>query len=134
MEIDAKVASIEYDPKVNKNVTLRVYFSINDLPIHLKDNIHIGEEEGRHSFIIYKSGEVTQSGPHIDLMVDVYNQFRYIVHTKGHLFFEEPNLNSKKKNKLIETEEVKIKRSNLRKQRRYELIESYYLNNFEKNE
>ena len=117
---------VEYDPTVDKHLTLRVNFTIDDLPPHIKNNVHVGKGISYHTFIIYKSGEVTQSGPHIDLMVDIYNQFRYIVHTEGHLFFTPCDPSIKKKEKIIETDEIKINRSNLRKERRYRLIESYY--------
>jgi len=120
---------VEYDPTVDKNVTISLEYDVKDFPAHLLNEIHQNKGKCFHTIIIYDTGEVTQSGPHIDLMIDVYNQFRYIIHKEGHLFFTEPlEEKKKKKGKIEETEETKIRRAMERKQNRVNVFASYYMN------
>jgi len=121
----------EYDPTVDKNVTIRLKYDTKDIPPHLIDEIHINKETAFHTIIIYDTGEVTQSGPHIDLMIDVYNKFRHIVYERGHVFFtDRSNEKKKKKNKIEEQPEVKLNRAAKRKYNRYMSMETYYMRKF----
>jgi len=122
----------EYDPTVDKNVKLSLKYATKDIPAHLLSEIHINKEIAFHTIIIYDTGEVTQSGPHIDLMIDVYNMFRHIVYEEGYKFFTDKKIEKKKnKNKPEETEEVKQQRAAQRKYNRYMLMETYYMSQFD---
>ena len=49
------------------------------IPDNLKGEIRKRGERRRHSFLVYVSGNVTQSGPHIDMNREAYNKFYDII-------------------------------------------------------
>jgi hypothetical protein len=64
----------EYKKSVDRYVTVYLPFEIPD---HLIDEIKRNEKNGKtsHKFIIYKTGSVTQSGPHPEMNQEAYYKF-----------------------------------------------------------
>ncbi len=69
--------TVIYDNAINHSVTITLPFDINeDKNVRRKKK---SDEDYRHTFMVYRSGCVTQSGPSLFLMEFAYNKFNKII-------------------------------------------------------
>jgi len=65
-----------FDNSINHSVTIELPYE----PSEEQSMIRKKKKVFRHTFLVYKSGLVTQSGPNEDLMEDAYNLFIQAIH------------------------------------------------------
>jgi hypothetical protein len=66
-----------YDNAVD--IAVKVLYPISNVPKELENQIIYKKAQRNHTFLIYESGHITQSGPHEILNKEVYSLFRKIL-------------------------------------------------------
>jgi hypothetical protein len=72
-----------YDPRLDPNVSIQIPYEVpeNQRKMRKKGRVHC------HTFMVNKSGVITQSGPTETLIEDAYLKFMHIIETHKDQFY-----------------------------------------------